>query len=173
MTLCRCHISKQCTVGLSECRMYTRTDELQKWLNCDPSTPHQLLSVQYWQTYHFTIMSNISLLLIIDSVAVARLDKGCQQGGFGGGGAAVAMVMRWSTVEFRSSSDPQVSSVEWKCQDILNALFFGRLLQWSQHTHTYTHVIAMWIWIQCTHCVCTTRIIFKVPNCASWTWKNG
>lgn len=137
MTLCRCHISKQCTVGLSECRMYTHTDELQKWLNCDPSTPHQLLSVQYWQTYHFTIMSNISLLLIIDSVAVARLDKGCQQGGFGGGGAAVAMVMRWSTVEFRSSSDPQVSSVEWKCQDILNALFFGRLLHWSQHTHTH------------------------------------
>lgn len=51
------------------------------------------------------------------------------------GGAVVAMVMRWSMVEFRSSSDPQVSSVEWKCQDILNALFFGPLLHWSQHTH--------------------------------------
>lgn len=171
MTLCRCHISKQCTVGLSECRMYTHTDELQKWLNCDPSTPHQLLSVQYWQTYHFTIMSNISLLLIIDSVAVARLDKGCQQGGFGGG----VLLSPWWWGDQRWSFDRPVTHRCPRLNGNVKTFWMHFFLVDScigVNTHTHTHIIAMWIWIQCTHCVCTTRIIFKVPNCASWTWKN-
>lgn len=172
MTLCRCHISKQCTVGLSECRMYTHTDELQKWLNlwlnCEAST-HQLHSVQYWQSYHFTIMSNTSLLLIIDSVAVAktlaRLDKGCQQGGVGGG---VLLSPWWWGDQWWSFDRPVTHRCPRLNGNVKTFWMHFFLVHSCIGVNTHTDVIAKWI--QCTHCVCTTRIL---PNCASWAWKDG